>query len=265
VGNKKRHQKIFDPTDEEREELYNKAKVHREKYGKVDIDRKVEWLKQRKYSFQVIFKKLKDNGYGEFKELEDVGQFTPIYKKVEELIPSIPYCIDKSNIKKIEVMSILIEAMIEKDKFDSSTLTKANYEREVQSIKKSIEVIQSEYLNRMREITIKINQPLPKLTEYSMPLHPNTNYLIAFRKLSGLRLDSVSVENLLDIALDMKNVRTTKEAQKLLNEITDKSIKTLTKELHKSVDIKCRDLPKEVREALKKTVDTTISHFIPKS
>ena len=53
MGNKRKHSKIFDPTDEERTEVIQKAKTHHKKYGVVDMDRKREWLKQRGYAFQL--------------------------------------------------------------------------------------------------------------------------------------------------------------------------------------------------------------------
>ena len=70
MGNKKKHQKIFDPTDDERTEKIKKAKIHREKYGTVDLDRKTEWLKLRKCAFESISKELENNDFGEFEKLE---------------------------------------------------------------------------------------------------------------------------------------------------------------------------------------------------
>ena len=86
MGNKRKHSKRFDPTDEERTEAIEKAKAYRKKYGVVDMDRKREWLKQRGYAFQLIFKELKLQGYGEFKQLENVGNFNKMYINIDTLI-----------------------------------------------------------------------------------------------------------------------------------------------------------------------------------
>jgi len=263
MGNKQRHKKIFDPTDKERMSNIARAKAHHNKYGTVDIDRKKEWLKQRKYAFESIFEVLKKNGYGEFEELEDVGNFNEIYNKILKLIEDIQYYItmpEWGDADGVEVMKILIKAMLEKDRFDSSYLTKANYNREAESIKSSIEVIQLEYLERMLEISIKLNQPLPRLTQYHIPLHPNDNYKIALASLLKINLDNNYAENLLEIALDMKNVKSTKHRQRLIKESTNNTIK----DLHHAVDDKCSHLPREAQDALKEIIDDIADNLIPK-
>lgn len=263
MGNKKRHQKIFDPTDDERTEKIKKAKIHHDKYGTLDLDRKREWLKLRKYAFELIFKELKDNDFGEFKELEEVASFDKIYIRTSKLIEDIKYYTtmpEWGNVNKVEVMKTLIKAMLEKDRFEGSYLTKANYNREAENIKKSIEVIQSEYLDRMYDIAIKINQPLPELTQYRIPLHPNDNYKITLTVLLQIKVHSDYAENLLEVALNMKNVKTTKHRQKIIKESTDE----LSKDLYNSINDNCSHLPKEAQDALKEIVDATIDKFIPK-
>ena len=268
MGNNRKHSKRFDPTDEERTEAIQKAKTHHKKYGVVDMDRKREWLKQRGYAFQLIFKELKLQGYGEFKQLENVGNFNKMYINIDTLIKDIPYYQDMpegKNIDKVKVMKILIEAIIKKDDFESSYLTKENYKREVESIKRSIETIQFEYLERMSEVVQRINQPLPRLTEYYIPLHPNDNYKIALEKLLNLNINKDIVENLLETALEMKNVKTTKHYSVNKQKIIKKNADKLIQDLHKSVDIKCHDLSDEVRNALKEITTDTIKKFMPNS
>lgn len=263
MGNKKRHQKIFDPTDKEREELYNKTKVNREKYSIVDLEKTQEWLKLRKYAFELTSKELKDNGFGEFQKLKDVSNFDNVYIRISKLIEDIAYYIDMpewGGVDRVKVMEVLVNAMVEKDSFDSSDLTKANYNREAENIQRNIEIIQFEYLERMMELTRKINQPLPKLTQYHVPLHPNDNYKIALDGLLMLKINKNYAESLLEVALNMKNVKTTKHRQRIIKNRTGQ----ITKDLHQSIDDMCNHLPKEVQEAVKESINKTIDKLIPK-
>jgi DNA-binding ferritin-like protein (Dps family) len=251
----KKYPKSYIYTDEYLENIYNLSQSEKSKRY-IPSDKIDKWLEQRKIAYVKITEYLHKYGFDEVQELLDVGNFNLIYIRVANSIDTVKdYSkhIEWDKEKEKNVVATVIQAILMQEKFDNSNLTKANYYREVESLKNRFQKLQWEYQHLIKDINEKLNQfyPEPFKKSLDIPLHPNDNYKIALDMLIRMNIEKTVAMSLLEVALDMNNVKQTIYMKKRKD--------TLNNEMSDRVDELCSHLPKNSKKYLKKIIKSTIN------